>query len=67
MDISRRRLARCAGAALVACSLSAVALDSAAKSIAYFADGDGSSAAFLIDWQAKQRATSAGGSWRPKG
>jgi hypothetical protein len=56
MDISRRRLARCAGAALVACSLSAVALASTAKPIAYFADGDGSSAAFLIDWQAKQRA-----------
>jgi hypothetical protein len=56
MEISRRRLARCAGAALVACSLSAVALGSAAKPVAYFAAGDGSSAAFLIDWQAKHRA-----------
>ena len=55
MDFSRRRLALCAGAALVAGSLSHVALAGTTRSMAYFASGDGSSAAFLIDWQAKKR------------
>lgn len=56
MTFSRRLFGLCAGAALVAASLPGTALAGTAKSIAYYADGDGSSNAYLIDWLPKSKA-----------
>lgn len=56
MTLSRRLFGLCAGAALVAASLPGTALAGTTKSIAYFAVGDGSSNAYLIDWQPKNKA-----------
>jgi hypothetical protein len=55
MKMSRRLLGLAAGAALVAATLPAGAV-AATKSTAYFAFGDGSSTAYLIDWLPKGKA-----------
>lgn len=56
MTFSRRALALGATAALLAAGLPGAALAAGTKSVAYFMPGDGTTTAYLIDWQARSRA-----------
>ncbi len=56
MTFSRRTLALGATAALLAAGLPGAAIAAGTKSIAYYMPGDGTSTAYLIDWQPRSRA-----------
>lgn len=56
MMFSRRALTLGATAALLAVGLPATAAAAGTKSIAYYMPGDGTSTAYLIDWQPRARA-----------